>query len=485
LQYTEANAPPVQPPRTQSQNSKTVAAVAATVRPSVVVFREQFMKLTLTIGSLVLAALPATGWGAIPGQMVSVQSVQGESASPVSAEAEGRVFNWSARTGVDFRAWVPAGRTVVNGVYVNFNCSGCDSRGEADDSTAQEFARTLGFAIVGTRFSQSNETGHSADLLAALQHFAAMSGHPEIAHAPVAAMGASLGGYNAMQFAVDYPDRTLAYVSTCSSRLVDSAGSPGFVKVPGLYAAGSLETWVHDRPAEIQQLRRRGALVSFYWGWEFGHGYVWDPALGWNFLSDVVRKRYPSGQDPRNGPIQLVDLSADSGWLADPSGLDLGTDPHNTTPVTPAPFTRIQRYADYAGDRDSAMWLPSAGLAYMYRGLSSWEHPVWYPTGFPYVWNRTTYVSPPLSSGWTLPKRGETVRVVANIDGQAPTSVRFYDGAKLLATRTSPPYQYDWSANKIGIHAFTIVARYADGRERSGAIAPVLVRGAPAEGRVK
>src|SRR5260370_10765748 len=151
-------------------------------------------------------------------------------------------YNWSDAPNVDYRAWVPDDRTVINGIYIDFNASSTDARLEADSTTAQAWARTLGFAIVGTFYNDTNDTGHAGDVVTALNQFAAMSKHPELANAPVVAAGASLGGYNAMQFAAVYPARTIAFASVSNNTLVYTSGNDAFLHVPDLFQAGTHET---------------------------------------------------------------------------------------------------------------------------------------------------------------------------------------------------------------------------------------------------
>jgi hypothetical protein len=397
----------------------------------------------------------------------------------LARSAAAATYNWSAATSVDYRCWVPDDRNVINGIYIDFNASNTDARTEADSADAQAFARSLGFAVVGTYYNDANDTGHAADTVMALSQFATMSGHPELNNAPVIAAGASLGGYNAMQFAAAYPARTIAFASVSNNTMVDTTGNDAFLHVPGILQAGTQETWISTRPAEVMALRNRGARVAFYWGWGFPHGYGWDPSMGWNFLSDVTRRRYPAGADTRQGPVTLIDLPEESGWLADASGLTLANGA--MTPATPVPFTRIAPHASFGGDPLAAFWLPSPDLAYLYRGLSSYEHPVSYAAPFPNPYTATGYSNPPFN-GWIHKNPGDSLDIVVTLDGQAPASVELFDGSASLGVLTASPYKFTWTASGIGVHGFTVVATYADASQRSGAIAPVLVLGAPPDG---
>jgi hypothetical protein len=393
--------------------------------------------------------------------------------------AAAATYDWSPAANVDFRLWVPDERNVVNGIYVDFNASNTDDRVNADSALVQSWARTLGFAVVATYFTDANASSHSADVVTALSQFATMSKHPELATAPVIAWGASLGGYNAMAFAVAYPARTIAFASVSNNTMVDTTGNDAFLQVPGLFAAGTQETWISTRPAEVMAIRNRGGRVAFYWGWGFDHGYGWDPAMAWNFLSDVARRRYPAGADPRQGPIALVNLPENSGWLADASGLTL----NGTTmmPMTPVPFTPVAPYASFGGDPRAAFWLPSANVAYLYRGLSSYEHPIAYPAPVPNPWVATTYSNPPMDE-WPQKNPGETIDIVVTVDGQAPARVELFDGATSVGALTASPYSFTWTASGVGVHGFTTVATYADASQRSGALAPLVVLGAAPDG---
>jgi MYXO-CTERM domain-containing protein len=397
----------------------------------------------------------------------------------VVKRVDAATYNWSAAPNVDFRLWVPDERNVINGIYLDFNASNTDARAEADSTMAQAWARTLGFAILGTYYNDANATSHSADVVTALSLFATMSNHPELANGPVVAAGASLGGYNAMAFAAAYPARTIAYASVSNNTLVDTTGNDAFLRVPGLYQAGTQETWISNRPAEVMAIRQRGGLVAFYWGWGFPHGYGWDPAMGWNFLSDVARRRYPAGADPRTGPVTLIDLPEDSGWLADASGLTLAAGA--MTPATPVAFTRVAPYASFGGDPRAAFWLPSADIANLYRGLASYEHPISYSAPIPNPWTATGYNNPPFNE-WLQKNPGDAIDIVVTVDGQAPARVELFDGASSVGALTASPYKFTWTASGFGVHGFTVVATYADSSQKSGAIAPLIVLGAPPDG---
>jgi len=370
--------------------------------------------------------------------------------------APAATYDWEQSPDEQFRMWIDDDQAVVYGFYVIWNESAGDTRVLAEREIIQQWARTIGFGIIGT---QLPDPGYAEVLLQAMGEFATMSGHPEVASAPVLCEGLSLGGYSAMEFAGAHPERTIAFLSGASGR-VDAPTQPGFEKVPGLFYLGSedpdLDNAV-ERTGEVMALRADGAQVAYFIQWGAGHERGYADELGWKFLADAVRLRYPEGASPADGPVDLIDIPDDFGWLADQATWE-------------SDLTSVLPFADAPGDPRDLFWLPTRDAAFAYRGHATSEQPV-------------AFTQPTDMVDWTVVDPGDTVNVAVSTGALADvTAVEVLDGSRSIAVLDAAPYRTTWTAEGIGAHALVAVATLGDGSQRSGYIAPVLVLGSAAPG---
>jgi MYXO-CTERM domain-containing protein len=374
----------------------------------------------------------------------------------VPSTAAAATYDWELSPSEQFRMWIDDDQPVVYGFYVIWNESAGDTRVLAEREIIQQWARTFGFGIIGT---QLPDPGYADTLVQAMEELAVMSGHPEIADAPVICEGLSLGGYSSMEFAGAYPERTIAFLSGASGR-VDAPRAAGFNSVPGLFYLGDedpdLENAV-ERTSEVMAIRADGAQVAYFIQWGAGHERGFADELGWKFLADAVRLRYPEGASPADGPVQLIDIPDDFGWLA-----DQGTWESALTEVFP--------FADAPGSPLDYFWLPTRDAAPAYRGHATSEQPI-------------AFTDPNDMVDWTVVDPGDDVDIAVSVGGLGDvTSVEILDGSASIAVLDTAPYRTTWTAEGIGAHALVAVATLGDGSIRSGYIAPVLVLGSEAPG---
>lgn len=374
----------------------------------------------------------------------------------VPGAAGAATYDWELSPSEQFRMWIDDDQPVVYGFYVIWNESAGDTRVLAEREIIQQWARTFGFGIIGT---QLPDPGYADTLLQAMEELAVMSGHPEIADAPVICEGLSLGGYSSMEFAGAHPERTIAFLSGASGR-VDAARAAGFNSVPGLFYLGDedpdLENAV-ERTSEVMAIRADGAQVAYFIQWGAGHERGFADELGWKFLADAVRLRYPEGASPADGPVQLIDIPDDFGWLA-----DQGTWESALTEVFP--------FADAPGSAEDYFWLPTRDAAFAYRGHATSDQPI-------------AFTDPNDMVDWTVVDPGDEVDIAVSVGGLGDvTSVEVLDGSASIAVLDTAPYRTTWTAEGIGAHALVAVATMGDGSIRSGYIAPVLVLGSEAPG---
>lgn len=371
--------------------------------------------------------------------------------------ARAEIYDWEINPQVQFRMWIDDGQDVIYGFYLIFNESVGDTRDLAERVRYQNWARTMGFGIIGTQFSDGdNDTQHSGDVLEAMRMFAQMSGHPEIENAPVITEGLSLGGFNSIQFASIYPERTIAYLGGGASRLPDDTSSPQFALTPGLFYHGELDSDIEDanRMRDLfLGLRDEGVQVAYFTQWEADHERGFADEIGWKFLADAVHLRYPIDADPTDGPVELIDIPTDSGWTADYQTWEEG-------------ITEISLFAESVSESDD-FWLPTRDMAYIYRGHATRDRPI-------------EFTSPTTAAevAWTEVDPGDTVDIAVSVGG-LPTveSVEVFDGSESIAEMTSPPFTTTWTAEGVGAHELVAVATLADGSQRTGYVAPVLVLG--------
>jgi MYXO-CTERM domain-containing protein len=392
----------------------------------------------------------------------SLVTVAAALALPLLVPSTARAETWDWETGPDvqFRMWIDDGQPVVHGFLVIWNESTGDTRVLTERPSYQEFARTFGFGIIGT---QLPDPGYADTLLEGMEAFAEMSGHPEVATAPVLCEGLSLGGYAAMEFAAAHPERTIAYLSGASGRLIDTGLTPAFRKVPGLFYLGEMDPDIDNalsRKAEVDALRADGAQVAYLVQWTSpecpapacsGHARGFADELGWKFLADAVRLRYPVDVTPLAGPVALLDIPDELGWLADQESWE-------------DEITRLFAFADAPADPRDAYWFPTRDTAFAYRGHATRDRPV-------------SFTAPSAEVQWTTVEPGDPVPIAVTVDADGVARVDVFDGSQLIASIDAPPYETTWTAAGVGAHSLVAVATLDDGTERSGYIAPVMVLG--------
>lgn len=263
--------------------------------------------------------------------------------------------------------WIPDSVSSLRGVAVftggQSGSGSGDTRGLADNRFWQRFGESLGFAILGTQFSGAYtdaSSGPGMALLDSLQAYATDTSHPELANAPLLLEGFSNGGYFSFTFAHWKPERTIAFCvnkSGFASAPLDAA----FLAVPGFLIWGSEEP-ANNVPSVIHSLVQKGRGQHALWAelreWGAQHEEGSAERAFAPFFAEMVAARYPQGATPKDGPVKLLALDETSGWLAD----------HSDDSVS-ANVPTAAAWDDYKADRTAASWLPSEGLAYLWRGF--------------------------------------------------------------------------------------------------------------------
>lgn len=284
-----------------------------------------------------------------------------------AAEKVTDVVSFSDSRSLETTLWYPDNVELIRGAVVFTGGQGSggsnDTRAIADNPFWRAFAESLGFAIVGTRFTGAYtdaSSGPGTALTDALASYAMKTGHSELQHAPLLLQGFSNGGYFSFTFAAFQPDRVIAFCLN-KSGFARAALTDAFLAVPGLLIWGSEEpatgvpTVIHSL---VQQGRQKHALWAELKEWGRAHEEGSVERVFAPFFADMVALRYPTAADPRLGPVSLHALRESDGYLADHTDASIETN-----------VPTIATYAAYGGDKLAASWLPSAGLATLWRGF--------------------------------------------------------------------------------------------------------------------
>ncbi len=272
---------------------------------------------------------------------------------------------------VTYTLWLPEGATRLRGVIVHQHGAGTTASKEgstaAYDLHWQALAKKWDCALLGPSFHVSNEKvdltpggselwfdsrhGSEKTFLRALSEFAATSGHPELERVPWVLWGHSGGGIWSDVMSTLHPDRVLAmWLRSGTAAMfrthpefpqpevpatvyaIPTMTNPG-VKEKGPYQ-GNLATF--------QEYRAKGAPIGFAPDPRTGHECGDSRYLAIPYLDACLAMRLP---DKGADTAKLKPIDQSHVWLADLATLE----------ATPA--------ADFKGDPNSAVWLPSEAVA--------------------------------------------------------------------------------------------------------------------------
>ena len=219
---------------------------------------------------------------------------------------DGCYYDFRAADGVKMiKMWIPPDTKPVRGVFISGHggCSG-DSRNFARDENVRAFAMRLGFAVAGLHnFPGRRAYSDGAKVFFyALDEFAKMGHHPEIAHLPFVMYGSSNGGATAYGFVNYAPERAICFVANVSAGYVPAEPVAEALKVPGIFIIGKFDALIGRRgidrtEALIDKVRPLGALWS--WALELkGHedGVSFDVYM--KLVEQAVAARYSENADP-------------------------------------------------------------------------------------------------------------------------------------------------------------------------------------------
>ena len=366
--------------------------------------------------------------------------------------------------GVEINLWIPAGVKVLRGAFVD--PANAKVGNDAEDASAnvwEETCRNLDCGHAGMILQNMNRGNRPTilqkALAAALKEFAAKSGHPEIEHVPLAFSGMSKGGGWSVSTAFRMPERAVAYANVVGW-VADSKGTDAQLQVPGLFIIGSVPDdfkMLDAIPKDYDPGRQRGAPWTLALQWGAAHDWNNASALVLPYLDAMFRARLPAGARATGGPVTLKAVRLEDGWLGDRATWD-------SQSATIAPW------AEYKGDKASAVWLPNRAIAFLWRAFESKDPPVRIGAatadgkiGLPEGKKRRMVV-----------EAGATVVLEAVVNaGTDVRKVRFYAGDQVLGEVAQAPWKTEWKNAAPGPHG--VFAMWESGSGKQGVSNPALV----------
>lgn len=255
--------------------------------------------------------------------------------------------------------WVPEDAPVLRGVFFEDGSRMLDDWHEVLGLWGYAHLRGAMHAYTGDRDQAIGD---------ALARLAERTGHPEIPHLPLLAIGYSRFSGNASTLANRFPGRVISFASGFDLRglPLDSPAQ----QTPNIKIATEVEDiFAGDRSRrQLGQPWTREAwpLRAFVPQWREIHTVSTVSPFLMAYWDQVQRLRVPADWDPRTGPATLRAIPEEAGWLGDTSGFwNLPDTPAADDPV-------IAPVAEFPAERRArAAWLPDRETAWLWRAWSA------------------------------------------------------------------------------------------------------------------
>lgn len=374
-----------------------------------------------------------------------------------------------ARKGM--KLWVPPGDAAVRGILFHGNpgSTGGDTRNLAADERLQEFAARHRFGIIGVTWFQGRRIydEFAQVVFSVLDDWAALGRHPELANVPLIPRGSSNAGLTAYSLTCYRPDRILCFTPNVGPLYRPARPPVAALQVPGLLHIGP-----HD-PFFPLGLKDTAELFAdcrdTFWAWDAEEnkkheiGHIDDIDL--KFYETCIRLRLPDDANLRQGPVKLRRLRREDGWLVD-TGTWYGRD---------GGFTEIAPFAEFKGDKSRACWVPTADIAFLYRGIATYGNPLKLSArDLGTVANQDASGALLRSVGGNVVDPGTHVTLVCKVANDFDWErIEFYSGAtKIGEAGRGQPAQCELTVcGQPTVYAFTALGYDKNGR--AGTAAPV------------
>ncbi|NQT27002.1 hypothetical protein HQ585_16725 [candidate division KSB1 bacterium] len=379
---------------------------------------------------------------------------------------DGQYYDYRDAEGVKMiKLWIPPNTNPIRGVFISgHGGGGGDSRNFARDENIRAFAMRLGFSVAGLHnFPGRRVYNEGAKVFFyALDEFAKLGHHPEVAHLPFVMYGSSNGGASTYGFVNYAPERAICFLANVSAGYNPAEPVAEALKVPGIHIIGKFDALIGQRGIDrtdemIQSVRPKGALWS--WALELkGHedGASFDVYM--KLVEQAVSARYPKKGDPRNGPIKLKELKEKDGWLVDLDSWGNG-------------LTHVDSYKNYNGDKLNAGWVLNKNMAYVYRSMATHHNPLSLKVReFDRTFNPHTDPGTMFSLGGPVAKPGEEITIVCNTENHPDwKKIEFFNGADKLGEVKSgnPPQIKTELGAQNQVYCLTALATDESGNQRT------------------
>lgn len=225
--------------------------------------------------------------------------------------------------------YIPEGVTKMRGILA-FTPLGLGS-GWFGDADFRALAKRLELGMVRLSGERSNgddpsypmrcTNGRFKMFVDALAELAKVSGHPELANAPIIGGGHSHGGDWWNYFNACYPERMVAVFCKSSGGVQYSRGA---LRTPMIWEIGT-EDLIANGNKQYRGImfahRNKGQQLTLVLGPGEGHNNITPGArqLVADVMESYFRLRVPADADPAKGPVQLLDVDEAQGqhWLGD------------------------------------------------------------------------------------------------------------------------------------------------------------------------
>ena len=249
-----------------------------------------------------------------------------------------------------FSIFVPEGVGTLRGVILNpFH------EATVDQKHWQCAATHWGFALVGANLFGMRKDQLAPVTLDGLRELARVSGHPEIAHAPLCLVGMSAGGGMCANITGALPERVIAAAPVCLE-----VGPPNEAAraVPMLTIFGERDGRQMEKlDAKLPEARRAGGHWGIAVQWGRKHEFHKANNLIMPFFDAAIRNRYPADPTPAGGPPVLQPAPTDSAWL----GVRAGWGERPATIRVAAKPDRL--------DPATTCWFPDAYTAHVWQAF--------------------------------------------------------------------------------------------------------------------
>ena len=379
---------------------------------------------------------------------------------------DGTYYDFRDSAGVKMiKLWIPPGIDPVKGVFISgHGGGGGDSRNFARDENVRALAMRLGFAVAGLHnFPGRRVYEEGAEVFfTALDRFAGMGHHPELANLPFVMYGSSNGGAATYGFINYAPERAICFVANVSAGGRPEIPVEEALEVPGVFIIGKFDALIGQRGIDrteklIKDARAKGALWS--WALELkGHedGYSFDIYM--KLVEQAVKARYPIKGDPSRGKVQLVNIEENAGWLVDQESWESG-------------LTHVGSYAEYRGDKAKAGWVLNQDMAFVYRSLATHHNPLKISVKeFDRTFNPNTDPGTMFSLGGPVANPGDRITITCDASSfPGWEKIGFYNGAQKLGeveTGSDPTIRVSLEETEM-VYCLTALATGQDGIERT------------------